>query len=156
MNDEEVVVVNKLGVSNKEMEEIENRLFEVKSQLVSPNFTFDENEFGIIYLIRLHDFLFGDLYYDEDKMSERYHDSDKKIFEIKIKRIVYLIKNQYKHINYIYELIQELIDDKIFNIGNKRTINLFFNNVIDYYLKDDSEYKSELKNMLFESMERTF
>jgi fido (protein-threonine AMPylation protein) len=126
---------NKLGLTENEIIKVEDQIFELKSKLVDYRFTFDTDGFGINYLIRLHDFLFGDLYYNAGKISERYLDADKEIIDENIKRIVDLIKSHDDDISYIVELIQDLINNQIFDDGNSRTINLFFNIVIDCYLQ---------------------
>lgn len=140
---------NKLGLENDEIESIESKLYDLKSSFIDYRVTFNVGDFNLDYLIKLHDFLFGDLYYDTDSISDRYKDEDKILFESKIQEIISLIKSEGDP-GVIASLINELIDYQIFDDGNSRTIHLFFNNVIDCYEMHNEEYanmlKEEIKN----------
>ena len=141
---------NKLGLDNDAIVEVEEKLVEYKSKLVDYRFTFDVDNFGIIYLLRLHEFLFGDLYFEAGKMSERYKDSDKGHFEKEIKTIVSLIGSK-SDVTHIADLINDLIDEQIFDDGNSRTIHLFFDNVINCYFAKEDDYVKALKEEIKKS-----
>lgn len=136
---------NKLGLSDYEIEELEQKLVEVKLSLINYKFTFNTDSYGIDYLTRLHDFLFGDIYYDTNRISNRYEESDAELFDGKIKNITSLIQSRNADFELITTLIQELIDDQIFDDGNSRTISVFFNNFIDAYFDVNDEYAITLK-----------
>ena len=142
---------NKLGLNESTIQKIEEELVEFKSKLVDYRFTFGMTDFNFKYLLRLHEFLFGDLYYDAGKISKRYQEEDIDVFDRKIKTIVELIKTKDPDIENIAILINELIDDQLFDDGNSRTIHLFFNNVINCYHYEGDDYAVALKNAIKKS-----
>ncbi len=146
--------INKLGLPDEKMKYIESEIIEAKSRLISKEFTFDTSYYGIIYLIRLHEFLYGDLYFDGDKMSEKFFDSDKEILDQKILKVVSSLNSRDKDTDYIVRLMQELKDEEIFDIGNSETMDIFYKLIIDFYIKDES-YKTILMDAL-KSNERKF
>ncbi len=141
---------NKVGLNYDDLVDIEEELFKFKSKILDYRFTFNQEYFGIEYLLKLHEFLFGDLYDSAGKISDRYNESDKEEFDIDIKVIVSLISSKNPDIAHIEDLINDLIDKQIFDDGNSRTIRLFFNNIIDCFYLDD-EYGKELKENLKKS-----
>ena len=136
---------NKLGLSEYDIEEVETKIVEMKSQLLDYRFTFGTDHFGIKYLLKLHDFLFGDMYYDAGQLSSSYVERDKDEFDKRINRIVALIKKQDSNISQIAELITDLVDAQIFEDGNSRTIHLFFDNVINCFFPEENDYTRALK-----------
>ena len=141
---------NKVGLNYDDLIDIEGELFKLKSKLLDYRFTFNQEYFGIEYLLKLHEFLFGDLYDYAGKISDRYDESDKEEFDADIRTIVSLISSKNPDIAHIADLINDLVDKQIFDDGNSRTIHLFFNNIIDcFYL--DGEYGKELKEKLKKS-----
>ena len=135
---------NKLGLSQDRMEDIENKLYELKSSLLDLDVSFNTNGFDIIYLMRLHEFLFGDLYYNAGKLSSRYEEDDKYLFDNVIQEAIDLIKAE-EDPEAISSVVNELIDYQIFDDGNSRTIHLFFDHIIDCYEMHNVEYASKLK-----------
>ena len=144
------IIKNKAGLSDDDLVEIEEKIFEYKSKLLDYRFTFNEEYFGIIYLLKLHEFLFGDLYDYAGGMSERYKDSDKGHFDKEIKTIVSLISSK-SDVTHIANLINDLIDEQIFDDGNSRTIHLFFDNVINCYYEQEDDYAKSLKEEIKKS-----
>jgi fido (protein-threonine AMPylation protein) len=136
---------NKLGLSDEELEEIMDELFAVKSKMVDYRFRFGSDHFGLTYLLGLHDFLFGDVYYGAGRVSSRYTEEEKVEIDNKILNIVALIKKQDSNISQIAELINELVDAQIFEDGNSRTIHLFFDNVINCFFPEENDYTKSLK-----------
>lgn len=139
---------NKLGLNGEAIQEVEEKLVEYKSKLVDYRFTFGVAEFGITYLFRLNEFLFGDLYYDAGRMSKRYQEKDKLVIDRKIKYIVELIKMKDPDVDNIAYLINDLIDDQIFDDGNSRTIHLLFETVINCYHSVNDDYAVALKEAI--------
>ncbi len=144
------IINNKVGLDDDALIDIEEKIFEFKSKILDNRFTFNQEYFGIIYLLRLHEFLFGDLYDYAGKMSERYKDSDKGHFEKEIKTIVSLIGSK-SDVTHIADLINDLIDEQIFDDGNSRTIHLFFDNVINCYFAKEDDYVKALKEEIKKS-----
>lgn len=134
---------NKLGIDEESLENIEEKLFKFKSSLLSDRITFNTSGFNLDYLIRLHDYLFGDLYYDTDKLSNRIDNRDE--IENKIKEIIDMIIYR-ADLDIIKDSINDLIDMQIFDDGNNRTIKLFFKNIIKSYYKDDDYFEELFKN----------
>ena len=135
--------MNKLGVSQDEIELIENSLYEYKKNLLSEKITFNETEFNLEYLIKLHKFLFDDLYYNVN-ISSRFNAEDINYINNKIKELVFLIRYEIDK-----ELLENYIEDikniQIFDNGNKRTIDLFIEHIckqFNYDLKLGKYYRS--------------
>ena len=138
---------NKVGLDDDDLTEFEEQLFECKSKIIDYRFTFNQKYYGIEYLLKLHEFLFGDLYYYAGRISDRYNESDKEKFNRDIKFIVSLISSKSPNIEHIVDLINEFVNMQIFVDSNSRTVHLFFNIVIDCFYPDD-EYGRELKEEL--------
>ncbi len=135
---------NKLGLNEQDLEVFEEQLFNFKSSLIDYRVTFNESEFNLSYLIKLHNFLFGDLY-DNDNISDRFKD-DSELLDKKIKELVSLIEYEYEDIEYINNMITELINMQIFDDGNNRTINCFIKNVVNSYRDKNPSYYDLLLN----------
>lgn len=58
---------NKLGITDfSKLESIENQLVKSKLDILDHTIMFDQPRFDVVYLQKLHNFLFNDLYYEED------------------------------------------------------------------------------------------
>lgn len=114
---------NRLGLNEFDLEIIEEKIYDFKSKLIDEKFTFNEKEFNLNYLIKLHEFLFGDLYFDNG-ISKRIKEEDIINISSKINEIVDLIKydNENDDVN---KSVNDLKDMQIFDDGNNRTIDLF-------------------------------
>ena len=114
---------NILGLNEFDLEIIEEKIYDFKSKLIDEKFTFNEKEFNLNYLIKLHEFLFGDLYFDNG-ISKRIKEEDIINISSKINEIVDLIKydNENDDVN---KSVNDLKDMQIFDDGNNRTIDLF-------------------------------
>ena len=123
---------NKLGLNEFDLEYYRNIICEFKSSLLDEKITFNCSEFNIDYLKSLHEYLFGDLYYDAGNISKRYNESDYKMIDRKIKEVIDLIFYE-SEVDFVCEQIKEIINMQIFKDGNSTTINLFFKHVINDY-----------------------
>jgi hypothetical protein len=54
-------------------------------------------------------------------------------------------------VTHIADLINDLIDEQIFDDGNSRTIHLFFDNVINCYFAKEDDYVKALKEEIKKS-----
>ena len=134
---------NKLGLSD--ISYIEEELVEYKSKLINEYITFNEKDFNLNYLIKLYDFLFGDLYYNTNKLSKRVEETNKIESIIKeIKEMIYNMEDK----QIILDRINDLICMQIFDDGNNRVIKLFFQNIIQACMNNNKEYYNELYNSL--------
>ena len=86
-------------------------------------------------LIRLHEFLFGDLYFDAGNISKRLKDTDIIEIQNKLSNLRYMIDMDAGD-EYIKQAVNELIALQIFNDGNKRTIGVF----LDILMKNKKQY----------------
>ena len=134
---------NKLGLSD--ISYIEEELVDFKSKLLNEYITFNEEDFNLKYLIKLYDFLFGDLYFNTNKLSNRVEDTNK--IESIIKEINTMIYNM-EDKQIILDRINDLICMQIFDEGNNRTIKIFFQNIIKVCMIKNKEYYEELYNSL--------
>lgn len=127
--------MNKLGLSEDRLLFIEEEIFKLKSNLIDEQITFNTDEYDIEYLKRLHEFLFGDLYFDAGNISKRLKDTDIIEIQNKLSNLRYMIDMDAGD-EYIKQAVNELIDIQIFNDGNKRTIGVF----LDILMKNKKQY----------------
>jgi fido (protein-threonine AMPylation protein) len=130
--------MNKLGIDNKQyIENIEIKLVEHKMNIISSNFTFNEEELKLEYIKKLHSFLFGDIYYNAGNFSNRINT---KIIMM-ANKIIDDIYDMLEYINYdevkemIENKIKELIGLQLFDDGNNRVIMCYYNLLIEPYIK---------------------
>lgn len=131
--------MNKLGIANEQdIENIEVKLVEYKMGILSSNFTFNEEELNLTYIRKLHGFLFGDIYYDAGNFSSRINEET----ITRANRIISDICYMLEYINYdeirilIQEKLRELIGLQLFDDGNNRVINCYYNLLTEPYIKN--------------------
>lgn len=136
---------NLLGITDIEyLEEVEDKLVKQKLSLLDYRMTFNCDSLDIEYLIKLHKFLFGDIY-PSSSLLLRYD-------ETFIEEINDLLYNLVSAIEYqidfseIKELVTRLYDMQLFRDGNHRTIDAFVSMVCKYYL--DGDYEKRLMSYL--------
>ena len=105
--------------------------------IISSNFTFNEEELKLEYIKKLHSFLFGDIYYNAGNFSNRINT---KIIMM-ANKIIDDIYDMLEYINYdevkemIENKIKELIGLQLFDDGNNRVIMCYYNLLIGPYIK---------------------
>ena len=110
---------NKLGIYYyRQLEEIEYYLFNTKYHLIDESFTFNcETLFDVEYLKRLHIFLFGDIYGEENcKIKESLIEEANKILK-EIKEML-----EFNDTEHLRKQIYQLWEYQLFIDGNTRTI----------------------------------
>ncbi|MBE6138270.1 MAG: hypothetical protein E7173_00815 [Firmicutes bacterium] len=137
------VVANKLGIINYErLEQIENKIVSVKIELLDENSNFNMTDLNLEFLIRIHKFLFGDIYYD-DYLAPRTLNPDEfekvhSIFELLVQ-----IGAFRQNLELIPELFIRLWEMQIFRDGNTRTLYAFLKIYVAGY-QLPIEYKKDL------------
>lgn len=132
--------MNKLGISNEfDIENIERKIVEYKMSILDSRFTFNEKIIGLEYLRKLHNFLFGDIYFTAGNFSKRVDEEVIKIAE----KIMFDIYSLLEYINYeevkleINKKLEELINLQLFDDGNHRVVSGYFKLIIEPYIKDN-------------------
>ena len=67
---------NKLGLNELDVLDLEEALVSYKTSLLNEKISFNQTDFNLDYLIKLNEFLFGDLYTYAGKISNRYTQDD--------------------------------------------------------------------------------
>lgn len=147
---------NKLGLNDLDVLDVEEALVAYKSSLLNEKVSFNQTNFNLDYLIKLNDFLFGDLYTYAGKISSRYTQDDHFYIHSIVDRIVLLIESNSQNVEELLFLIKELIDMQIFECGNKRTILLFLNSMINAYKNYNKEYFEDLQEDIQECVRERF
>lgn len=116
-------MINKLGILSKgRFEQIENTLIETKISLLDYEFTLGESEYNFDFLIKLHDYLFGDIYILQNHGLRNFIDDEvKNRINALLNRLT--IKGVYgvfdeESLDIFYKLWQI----QIFTDGNARTL----------------------------------
>ena len=120
---------NKLGVDEITACEIADKLVPAKAALLGYNITFGCKTFDLDYLCKLHDFLFGDVYYDAGRVSDRYDPANYKEIETRVNHLYALICDK-ANVDEIRDAMFDLIDMQIFEDGNNRTVHLFIKLIV--------------------------
>ena len=107
--------------------------------ILDSRFTFNEKIIGLEYLRKLHNFLFGDIYFTAGTFSKRVDEEIIKIAE----KIMFDIYSLLEYINYeevkleINKKLEELINLQLFDDGNYRVVSSYFKLIIEPYIKDN-------------------
>lgn len=113
---------NKLGLDGYNFERVEKELVKKKFLLLDEMFTFNEQKYNLDFLNKLNEFLFRDIYYDEDLGLRNLKDSQIKLLEKRLELIVNIcVFNPQKNEQILY-LISQIWDIQPFNTGNTRTL----------------------------------
>lgn len=139
---------NKLGLNELEILDVEEALVAYKASLLDEKVSFNQTNFDLDYLIKLNEFLFGDLYTYAGKISDRYEQDDYLYINSLVQQIVFLVESCNPDIEQIQYLVKELADMQIFECGNKRTILLFIDSIINVYKTYNKDYYEELHSAI--------
>jgi len=126
---------NKLGILNyKKLKQVEKEIISVKMKLLDTSINFNMSELNLEFLIRLHKFLFGDIYYESQLQPRNLTDEEL----LEISRIFYALANIGKIACCVDEktvqaLFVRLWDLQIFLDGNTRTLLAFLKLYIERY-----------------------
>ena len=134
---------NKLGLDDIEAEEASSKIVARKAEILTEKMTFGCPNYDLEYLCKLHDFLFGDVYYNTDMISDRYKGTDLTEIERKIEHIFSLICGK-EDMDEIKREVADLVDMQLFDDGNNRTITLFVRQIIDTWRITDDKYYTAL------------
>ena len=163
------VPLNKLGIGNiRDLVRVEDAICQNKLSTIASSISFDEGSFTVEHLCRIHNYLFGDLYYDAGKIRDI---SSKQIIVVKkaLRLLSGVIRTQ--NPDYIVDAVPKNIyriySTQLFCDGNTRTSFVFLGQILrykeldfdyDFYKgesnpKDERSIRSKIK-MLFEKKER--
>ena len=129
------MVENKLGIRNySKLQMIEKELVSTKIKLLDEQVTFNMETLNLEFLIKLHYFLFGDIYFQKDLEIRTITDLEykklNKLFELLVQMGLEGIDIKYKSLEIILKKIWEL---QLFGDGNTRTVLAFLKLYIKYY-----------------------
>ena len=133
------MIKNKLGILNiNQLKEVEKEIIAIKIKLLDERITFNMSDLNLDFLIKIHQFLFCDIYYDDD-IQTRYLDKEdlikiEKIFKLLVDiGVSSLWDNGSLDLDMIQDLFIELWEMQIFCDGNTRTLLAFLKIYIGYY-----------------------
>lgn len=123
--------MNKLGISDDEMMQIEDTIIKQKMSILSEKFTFNMDQYNVEYLRRLHAFLFSDLYFDTTTFrsgitDKDLNDTNKLMLRINRDAIEYYNSHDEKVINRMLDKMETICDMQLFKDGNNRTLIAYF------------------------------
>ena len=128
--------MNKIGVNEYKLRDIEKKIVNFKLNLLDETFIFNEDEFDLKYLKKLNDFLFQDFYFEEE-LGYRYESGiELSIIENKLYQIKKICIHNPEKIEEILNLIYEIWDLQPFMVGNTRTMIAFLKILNMAYLLD--------------------
>lgn len=114
--------MNKLGISEQKMDTIERKIVAVKLENLDETITFNCQKLDLEYLIKLHKYLFNDLYTDD--LTDTRHLSAEEI-EI-INKMLHMVNqiciNEPASIMKIIDILHEIWRLQPFLDGNTRTL----------------------------------
>lgn len=131
---DDFTIPNKLGITD---EDVIDKIVQLKMSILTSNFTFNEEKRELDYLKKLHNFLFGDIYYDAGNYSKRITPEILK----EASNLIEEINSLSDYIDYGYDEINESLNNKkkelinlqLFDDGNNRTISAYFKIILDDY-----------------------
>ena len=117
---------NKLGLNEMDILDVEEALLAYKASILNEKVSFNEDNFNLNYLLKLHKFLLGDIYYYAGSISNRYDEEDWKYINSLVEDTVFLIENRSQDIDNILSNIKELIDMQILKAETKEHCWYFY------------------------------
>lgn len=126
---------NKLGITDVfQLEEVENTIVAVKLGLLDETITFGQQQLDLEYLQKLHEFLFGDIYYDSDlKLRSSYKSEELVKIEHGLMRLHEAGQRQEIDSKALSDACSNLWRLQLFHDGNARTVWGFMKTFIDYH-----------------------
>ena len=113
---------NKLGLSDAKLLHVEKEIVKTKLNLLDEYFVFTDNIFELKFLEQLHNFLFGDLYYEEKLNLRQLSKEEKEKINILFNIIREVCLNEEMSKQKLIEALAILWDLQIFKDGNTRTL----------------------------------
>ena len=140
--------MNKLGINEYKLRDIERKIVNLKLNLLDYYFTFNLEKYDLNYLLRLHLFLFGDIYYEEDLSLRKLEQVEIDLINDYMSKIQVLSNDPY-NINIIIDLISEIYTLHPFKNGNTRTLYAFLKIINEEYLLGlDIDVNKDIKSGL--------
>ena len=138
---------NKLGIHYyDDLRKIEYHLFNTKYHIIDESFTFNcESLFDVEYLERLHVFLFGDIYGEENcKVKKELIEEANKL----LKEIGEML--EFNDTENLRDEVYKLWEYQIFMDGNTRTILCYLKVLSKYYnFRIDYDFNEDVKEDYF-------
>lgn len=139
-------MTNKLGLCDLKLLDLEKNIVNLKLNLLDDYFTFNSNLFELEYLQNLHNYLFSDLYYEEQLKIRELSEKEKKYIQ-KLLKNIYNECIENKNTNKILEHICDVWYLQLFPDGNTRTLFAYLKVINDAFLLDlDIDFDKEIKS----------
>lgn len=126
---------NKLGITDIfKLETVEHQLVKSKLDILDSTFTFGQTQFDVAYLQELHNFLFGDIYYEEDlAIRSRYTVAALEQIDASFLQLNECGANQDIDCETLTATIENLWELQLFHDGNTRTLWGFLKTYIEAF-----------------------
>lgn len=140
------MIKNKLGVRNYEhLAQVEKEIVSTKIKLLDDRITFNIDELNLEFLVRIHKFLFGDIYDEEYTTTRQVTNKELKDLNNIFTQLMKLgIVGENIDLQLLESLFVKLWYYQLFYDGNTRTLLAFLKIYIEYY-QLPVEYKTDLE-----------
>jgi len=113
---------NKLGLIDDKLFEVEKKLINTKLNILDEYFTFNEKKLDLNYLNKINNFLFADIYSEEDIGFRYITENEKKLINKYLDEIIHICIIKKQEIDNLFNLLEKIWDLQPFKIGNTRTL----------------------------------
>ena len=136
--------MNNVRISTKRIDELERIMIMSKLESLNGNIAFNCKVLDFEYLIKLHKYLFVDMYGDVLTNTRNMNDKEKKIINKILLRVNEVCKNNRENVYEIIKLLHNVWYLQPFTDGNTRTLigylmilKEYYDLDIDFYIHDD-------------------
>lgn len=118
---------SKLGIIDRQtLDTIEQKIISTKIELLDYQYTFDETEYNFDFLVKLHKYLFEDLYYlKNDNLRSNIDEFTKQKVNQYMKILTVIGSVNQEELNLIPTIFDKLWLMQLFTDGNSRTLVAF-------------------------------
>lgn len=141
--------MNKLGISEQKMDTLERKIVAVKLENLDETITFNCKRLDLEYLIKLHKYLFNDLYTDDLTDTRHLTDEEKELINKMLHMVNQICINEPASIKKIIDLLHEIWCLQPFLDGNTRTLIGYLIMLKEcYYLDIPLDVHSDLRGVI--------
>ena len=138
---------NKLGLTEYSLRVIEKEIVKLKMKLLNESFSFNKSLFDLEYLKELHNFLFSDIYFEDQTKTRKLSKIELHYINNLLEQIKIICITNSFDIEKILEILCELWYFQPFYNGNTRTLIAYLKVLNDSFLLElnidlDKEIKS--------------
>lgn len=138
---------NKYGLDYEKLLFVERKIVNTKLNLLDEQFIFGEDVFGLEYIKQIHNFLFSDLYHEEQLNLRKLSQEEYKYIKFLLNSIKEICINQDNCIDMLIENLIKIWKLQIFKDGNTRTLVGYLSILNNAFLLNlDIDLNKEIKS----------